>query len=54
MNHEGVSQAVWLRREGSDAVVLVETAKGWVEVIRESLAGWPEIEFSHIKERSEP
>jgi hypothetical protein len=46
-----VKQAVWLRREGTYAVVLVENDHGgWVEIIRENLAGWPEVEFSHIKE----
>jgi hypothetical protein len=48
-----MEQAVWLRREGTDAVVLVETPEGWREVIRESLAGWPEVTFSYIKEPSE-
>ena len=46
-------QAVWLRREGTDAVVLVEDGKTWREIIRTSLAGFPEIEFSHIKEPEE-
>jgi hypothetical protein len=47
---KSLAQAVWLRREGNYAVVLVETGDGWREIIRESLAGWPEVTFSHIKE----
>lgn len=38
--------AIWLRREGKHAVVLVELNGEWVEVIRD-LADGP---FSHIKE----
>jgi hypothetical protein len=40
-------KAIWLRREGSYAVVLVEVRKGeWVEVIREPYDN----AFSHIVE----
>lgn len=42
-------RAIWLRREGDFAVVLVEKTKGvWVEVIRERYDG----AFSHIVEPS--
>lgn len=40
-------RAVWLKREGDDAVVCVETPAGrWVEIIRERIDG----SFSHICE----
>ena len=39
---------VWLRREGADAVVLVELDGRWIEVIREHAAH--ESQFSHIVE----
>jgi hypothetical protein len=40
-------EAIWLRRDGQHAVVLIEATKGqWVELIRENLDG----PFSHIIE----
>lgn len=43
------SAAIWLRREGQHAVVLIEVGKGqWVELIRENIDG----PFSHIIEPS--
>lgn len=37
---------IWLRREGDDAVVLVERDGRWLEIIREHIDG----PFSHICE----
>ncbi len=39
---------VWLRREGTDAVVLVERDGRWIEIIRELDVDQPP--FSHITE----
>lgn len=39
-------RGVWLRREGNQAVVLVERGDKWVEIIREGFDG----QFSHICE----
>lgn len=38
--------AIWLKRDGKHAVVLVELDGKWIEVIRESV----DAPFSHIKE----
>lgn len=38
--------AIWLRREGRHAVVLVELDGKWTEIIREAV----DSPFSHIKE----
>lgn len=43
---EASHPAVWLRKEGELAVVLIEIGGLWVEAIRENLSG----EFSHIVE----
>ena len=40
-------KAIWLKREGVHAVVLIESAKGqWIELIRENI----DSPFSHIIE----
>jgi hypothetical protein len=45
---DGYHPSIRLTRDGRDAVVSIETPIGFVEIIRESLIGWPDVEFDHI------